>query len=230
VAAIRRDVPWLLWMQRNLDTSRVPVEELGKAYSILLANVRGVASHVGVDDSELLPPVGDPERALAAQESARAASALAGGRVEEAIRAWLRAVASDPWDGAARVDLAAALDTFARMPKIDARSFRILAFADELLQAPEMLAAYGETFEDGDDVTLVIQAPERGVEHVAEGLAAAASGASADLLLHPCDDPAQLLGAGLGAVYTRRASSGPLDSLPHVAEPDLPAVRALFAR
>jgi hypothetical protein len=227
VAAIRRDVPWLLWMQRNLDTSGVAVEELVKAHEILLANARGVAAHVGVDIRELMPP---PEHSVAAGESAHAAEALAAGRVEEAIRAWLRALAADPFDGAARASLAAAFQTYARMPKIDARSFRILAFADELLEAPEMLAAYGETFGEGDDVTLVIQAPEHSVERVAEGLAAAAADARADLLLHPCDDPAELLAAGLGAVYTRRASDGPFYAVPHVAEHELAAVRALVPR
>jgi hypothetical protein len=225
---VRRDVPWLLWMLRNLDTSRVAVEELGQAYEILLANVRGVASHLGVRVTELLPPVGDAERAQAAEESARAAEALAGGQVEEATRAWVRAVAADPWDGAARVELAAALAAFARVPKIDARSFRILAFAEELLAAPEMLAAYGGAFGEGDDVTLVIQAPPEGVEDVAHGLAQAAGAATADLLVHPCDDPAELLATGLGAVYTRRPSSSPFDAVPHVADPG--AVRALAAR
>jgi len=230
VAAIRRDVPWLLWMQRNLDTSRVPVEDLAKAHAILLANANGVAAHTGVAPAELMPPVGDAERAVAARESVCAAGALAGGRVEEAIRAWVRALAADPFDGAAHASLTAALATFARIPKIDARSFRILAFADELLAAPEMLAAYGETFAEGDDVTLVIQAPEQGVEELAEGLAAAAADASADLLLHPCEDPAVLLAAGLGAVYTRRDSSGPFYAVPHVAEHELAAVRALVPR
>ncbi|MFL5913405.1 MAG: glycosyltransferase [Gaiellaceae bacterium] len=230
VAAIRRDVPWLLWMQRNLDTSRVPVEELVKAHQILLANAHGVASHTGVAIADLMPRVGDAEHALAATESAHAAEALAGGRVEEAIRAWLRALAANPFDDLGRASLARALDQYARIPRIDARSFRILAFADELLDAPEMLAAYGETFGEGDDVTLVIQAPEQGVEQVTEGLAAASAGASADLLLHPCDDPAVLLAAGLGAVYTRRSSSAPFDSVPHVAEQELAAVRALAVR
>jgi len=208
----------------------VPVEDLVKAHQILLANARGVAAHVGVEIAELMPPVGDADRAHAAAESVHAAAALAGGRVEEAIRAWVRALAANPFDGAAQAELAAALDTYARIPKIDARAFRILAFADELLEAPEMLAAYGETFADGDDVTLVIQAPEHGVEQVAEDLAAAAAGASADLLLHPCDDPAQLLAAGLGAVYSRRRASGPLETVPHVAEAELTRVRDLVAR
>src|SRR5213079_204568 len=105
VAAIRRDVPWLLWMQRNLDTSRVAVEELVKAHEILLANARGVASHTGVEIADLMPPVGDADRAVAAQESSVAVEALAGGRVEDAIRAWLRALAADPFDGAARATL-----------------------------------------------------------------------------------------------------------------------------
>jgi glycosyltransferase involved in cell wall biosynthesis len=92
-----------------------------------------------------------------------------------------------------------------------ARSTAVLAFAEELARGPELLAAWGETFGGDDDVTLVIAVPSQALDQVAPvlGELAAAAGLdsedAADLLVQPCDDPAELAGA-VAAVYTAGAA------------------------
>jgi hypothetical protein len=239
--AIRRDVPWLLWLQRNVDTTRVPVAELGQAHEILMANARGVAGHLGTTATALLPPVGDAERAQSAREAERAAAALDAGEVEAAARAWARALAIDPWNGAARANLAAALVTASRAPqapmaeRLDARAFPILAFADELVATPEMIDAYGRVFGGADPATLVIQAAPASAESLVAELAAMIESAgldgedAADLLVHPCTEPAELLRAGVRAVYTRRSLPERYAAVPAVAEDHLAELRDRIA-
>ncbi|HEY6780048.1 MAG TPA: hypothetical protein VI111_03795, partial [Thermoleophilaceae bacterium] len=71
---------------------------------------------------------------------------------------------------------------------------------------PAMLAAWGREFDGSDDVTLVIATPSAALAETAEALGELAASAdldgddAADLLLHPCDDPASLRNS-VAAVY-----------------------------
>jgi glycosyltransferase involved in cell wall biosynthesis len=219
VEAVRRDVPWQRWMLRNLDLAGVSVEDLGFAVEVMLANARGVAGHCGTRASELLA-VSETERAESRDLAERAADALARGATDLAVRTWVRALAIDPWNGAARVDLAAAAVTHATrppapapQPALDARATVIVAFADELLRDRELLASFGAAFDAGDDVTLVVQAPTAGFDATARRLATVAEEVglagedSADLLVHPCDRPDELVAERARAVLTREPAA-----------------------
>ncbi len=46
-----------------------------------------------------------------------------------------------------------------RVRRLDVRSFATLAFAEEVVSAPELLAAYADAFSEADDASLVIYAP-----------------------------------------------------------------------
>ena len=46
------------------------------------------------------------------------------------------------------------------MTELGTRSFVTVAYARELIEAPELLGAYAARFGDGDDATLVLYAPD----------------------------------------------------------------------
>src|SRR5437763_1542271 len=84
------------------------------------------------------------------------------------------------------------------LPASPTRSFVALAFADELLEHPELLADYGRAFGADDDATLAILAP-------------GADGAQVAAALGP--------NASIDAVYSRRAPIQPFAGLPHTGDP-----------
>jgi hypothetical protein len=96
-----------------------------------------------------------------------------------------------------------------------ARGSAVLAFADELVADPSLLAAWGREFDAGDDVTLVIAAPGWSAEDVAGRLGPAVAAAdldgdeAADLLALPLSqDGALSLLSGCRAVLSRRPVAG----------------------
>jgi glycosyltransferase involved in cell wall biosynthesis len=234
-----KDIPWQRWMLRNLDISNVPLDDLARAAEVLLANIRGVSAHGGTRASDLID-VTREDAADSARLSDHAALLLEHGLLEHAIRAWVRALGRDPYNGAARIDLAAAHAAQAarraeRAPvaplRLDAREFRVVAFADELLAAPEMLAAFARTFGDGDPVSLVIFAEATSFDALgalAENAGLGAEGA-ADVLVHAGDRPEDLLGAGPAAVFTRRSLPAHWGHLLTVDDCGLIALRDLVA-
>jgi len=217
------------WMLCHLDTSAAPLGELLRAHETMRANASRASLELQTLPSELLG-VEPAERTRAAELAAGAAQAIACGDGEEACRTWLSALAIDPWNGSALADLAVALARLERahssppgtgLPAAPAtRASAIVAFADELIERPEMLVAYAGAVDGSTDATLLIHAPAGEAEAAAEGLQQALAGAgldgpdAADLLLYPCDDVAQLLAAPVRAVYSRRAKPGALATLP----------------
>ena len=101
-------------------------------------------------------------------------------------------------------------------PLTGARAVAVLALADELLDGPALLQAWGDEFDGSDDVTLVIAVPAPALEQTAAALSelAAAAGLdgddAADLLLHPCDDLTALADSVTG-VYGSAGGFGPED-------------------
>src|SRR4051812_22673337 len=63
---------------------------------------------------------------------------------------------------------------------LGARSFVTVAYARELIEAPELLGAYAKRFEQGDDATLVLYAPDEDPTLVAAALKATLAQAGAD--------------------------------------------------
>jgi hypothetical protein len=110
------------------------------------------AAYVGVPEADLPGLVQRVEALIEAPGPVPAADAAPLARMAGVVRS-TRTVAGDEV-GAAR---AAALErTAARAGLEDARTIAVLAFADELVADPALLAAYGATVSGDDDVTLVI--------------------------------------------------------------------------
>jgi hypothetical protein len=161
---------------------------------------------------------------LRAGRAARAADRA--GDQPAALLARVRALAADPWDGAAHADLmiaAARMDPSsirARPP--ETRTVGVLAFADELLAEPGLLEAYGRAVSDADDVTLVIQAADVSAATAELGALAERAGLStadaADLLLVSAEDEACLLAAPIRFVYSRRRPPAAFGSLTRLDE------------
>jgi Methyltransferase domain len=71
-------------------------------------------------------------------------------------------------------------------PSGDALPVKVLAFAEELVAAPELLAAYAQAFPDGERVQLVAYAPDGDPAEIAPGLEAAlaaCTGSDPDVVL-----------------------------------------------
>jgi hypothetical protein len=100
------------------------------------------------------------------------------------------------------------------------RSVAGLAFADELLERPALLAAYGRAFRGADDVTLLIRAAGS-VEPLA-ALVARLGLDGADgpdlLVVGPEAGAAEHLAASASFLLSARTHTGPLATLPRVDE------------
>lgn len=112
------------------------------------------------------------------------------------------------------------------------RAFRVLAFADELVAAPELLRSYGSRFDGADDATLVVYGARRTEEELVAQLlpTLAASGidgdAAADILAvasHGDAEP-RLVG-GTHAILTRSLPEAPFADLPRFDDSSVDALR-----
>jgi hypothetical protein len=155
--------------------------------------------------------------------------------------AYVRAAAADPWLEAAREGVVAALaaspggaDVAGQTPLAHAREFVVLAFADELIDEPELVQRYVEGMSDAAGVTLAIDASELDPAVAVERLAPVLHGArAAD---HEDVDMLALVGSldavgrarlavGADAVYSRSATRGP--ARPRFGPDTLDALRRL---
>jgi len=115
----------------------------------------------------------------------------------------------------------------------------VLAFADELLEAPELLGAFASHFSAADSATLVIYAPgwepgalgdELGPVIEQAGLAGE-EGPELVALAVPDDPETELsLALGIDAVLTRRAPTGVFQAPPHYDEKGGEALHLLASR
>ena len=148
------------------------------------------------------------------------------------------AIALDPLIPGARAALRAVLERPAPAPLAGTRGFAVLAFADELVERPELLAAYGARFGAADDATLVIYAP--GWDDARVGgelppvLAAAGIGDDgADLLALPVESDPQhelQLARSVRAVLSARPAAEPFAARPAYAADGVPRLRRLAER
>jgi hypothetical protein len=173
------------------------------------------AAYVGVPATELPGLVEVAESLIQAPGPVPLAHAAPLHRMAGVIRS-TRTVAGDE-PGAAR---AAALErTAARSELEDARAVAVLAFADELIADPALLAAYGAAVSGDDDATLVIVTDDP--DSLLDAVAAAGLDGpeSADLLA------VEAAPRGVDALLSRR----PYGNLPRFDETSLGAVRKLIA-
>jgi hypothetical protein len=232
---MRNNVRIQRWMLGHLDTSGEPLAELLAAAETMVARGALAALELDCRPTQVLP-VSDGQRAAACELALAAEETFDAGKLDAAARTWLRALADDPWNGAARAGLAVAVARRGRQPSgPETRAAVVVAFADELIAEPGLLAAYASAVDGAADATLLIQAPVAGAQGLGEALGRAAAllgldgPAAADLLLFPCDDMAALLAAPVRAVYTRRSKPSALAAVPRVDDSDLDRLRALIA-
>jgi hypothetical protein len=131
-----------------------------------------------------LAPVHPAEQAAGERLAAAARDATLAGRWSEALRLRVAAVAHDPRDAVSRewvVELArleadrpAEATGEPADPLAGARATVVLAFAEELVAEPRMLAAYAAEVAEDADATLVIaaigSAPQRALERVLDAV------------------------------------------------------------
>jgi glycosyltransferase involved in cell wall biosynthesis len=112
---------------------------------------------VSIDD---LVRIDDAGRAASRESLAAGLAAQRTGDRQVALCRLVNSVAQDPFNADARAALAAAHAGGAPAETaLPLRDFAVLAFADELVERPELLAAYGRAFGARDNATLAIYAP-----------------------------------------------------------------------
>jgi FkbM family methyltransferase len=115
--------------------------------------------------------------------------------------------------------------------KLGTRSFVTVAYARELIEAPELLGAYAARFSAADDATLVLYAPDEDPALVAAALRAALAQAGADgaagpdlmALIVPAADGDPVVAAAAHAVLSRRTAFG---AVPRFDETSVDRLRA----
>ncbi|MGZ4278387.1 MAG: FkbM family methyltransferase [Solirubrobacteraceae bacterium] len=111
------------------------------------------------------------------------------------------------------------------------RSFVTVAYARELIEAPELLGAYAARFADGDDATLVLYAPDEDPVLVAAALQPTLAQAGADgadgpdlmALIVPAADGDPVVAAAANALLSRRVELG---AVPRFDETSVDRLRA----
>jgi FkbM family methyltransferase len=115
--------------------------------------------------------------------------------------------------------------------QLGTRSFVTVAYARELIEAPELLGAYAARFGDADDATLVLYAPDEDPALVAAALRATLEQAGADgaegpdlmALIVPAAEGDPVVAAAADAVLSRRAGLG---AVPRFDETSVDRLRA----
>jgi len=118
-----------------------------------------------------------------------------------------------------------------------ARGFVALAFADEVIAAPDLLAAWGRAFDGSDDATLAIHTGDTPAEQLVARLEAAVAEAglsgddAPDLVIVQGGKEVDVAVAGsTDAVLTAREPQGIFQAPPHFDASMLDALRALAER
>jgi hypothetical protein len=160
--ALRESLVLQRWFLRNATTEPPLSQELGAIWSAFTATARALVATAADEPFTELVVVTDAEREEARRVLAQGHEAHRNGETLSATVLAARAAALDPWCAPARALLAQTLTNRPRRASADplagARRFVTLAFADELLADPELLAAYARTFDGDADATLAIDA------------------------------------------------------------------------
>ena len=242
-----RDLPWRRWILTHVEPHQAGAAELVAAWTAFQGTITTVAAQTATSPPEVLA-VDAARRELAERAADRARVALRERDVEAVACHLLRALGHDPfhpwavprmevlrrWHAPGPRDPAAG--TAPGPAPEDLRGFVTLAFADELVDDPGLLAAYAEAFSGADDATLLICACGWRPDEVAErlGRAVAAAGldgeGGADLLAYPCASRASaepMLAERADAVLSRRAPAEELPARPRFQDREAGGLREL---
>jgi len=239
-ARLRETLAFQRWFLRRATSESPFLDELHEVWAAFTRTARRLLA-VADDPFAELVRVSDAERAEAVRLLADARDAAARGDVRPGLALAARAAATDPWCAPARALLAEAFAARPRRsasdPLAGARRFVTLAFAEELLAHPELLAAYAAQFDGGADATLAIDASsltpvaaERALGALVAELGLDGDG-SAHLIavLGPIDAAVRArLPESADALLTRRARPAP--AAPAFGADAVPALRAFAAR
>jgi hypothetical protein len=159
---LRSEIPWRRWMLRHLvHDPTVCAADLRAAFNSWEHGLVSAALGAGQAPSEVVTTTAQ-ERDRSVEAAAAGAAALRAGDPDRAARLLLNAVADDPWNGGARLDLEIALQQAASLPApgvappLALRARVTLATAADLLRAPELLESYARETGPADDATLVV--------------------------------------------------------------------------
>jgi glycosyltransferase involved in cell wall biosynthesis len=241
----------------RVDNSPLTIfEALSSGVPVITSDRVGTASWIEPEDGLLTLAITDPERfgRQAAEAIADPAWMATGPRAaarmrekfapevvtEQLLECYGRLMAER---GVAPHRLADSAGALARVTAVTpgqrldgARGHAVLAFADELVGDPSLLAGWAATFTGADDITLVIYAPGWSSEDAGARLGsvveAAGLGAddAADLMAVAATATHALeaqLAAGASAVLTACAPRAPFTALPAVAADALAGLRAV---
>jgi glycosyltransferase involved in cell wall biosynthesis len=207
---------------RRIDLDAGSPEDIHAAWDAFERNAAEVLALAG-SPFAALAPVTEDDRAAARLLAADGESALARGAAGEALARFTNAAAHDPWLEAASEGIADAMvvahddpDAPGQRPLADARSFVVLAYADELAASPDRLREYAGQMGDVD-ATLAIDATAMAPDAAAGALHSLVSDAGIgdpgpiDMLavLGPLDAVGRArLARGVHAVWSDRQPAG----------------------
>jgi hypothetical protein len=212
--------------------------EVAAAFERLHQTALAVMAVAGTPFVELVR-VSDDQRSRSRELCSAGVGSAAAGDVDVATRELAHAFALDPWNGdAARAFRRVSAQPFSPPSAVAAaRSFRTLAFGEEVVERPELLAAYASQFAATDDATLVIVLPP-GDGRLVEALERAASNAcltdaeSADVLAITAPEDERGEARLVAAVQAVLSGRTPDVRHPHpwFAADGAPGLRAMAAR
>jgi hypothetical protein len=112
------------------------------------------------------------------------------------------------------------------------RSFQVLAFANELVEQPELLSTYASAFGAGDSVRLIAYAPDADVNAIASQLQAAITETNCDpdvvlLAVSREADSEQRLADSTQALLSEHAPADPFAGMPRFSAGDGESLRVL---
>ena len=213
---LRRSMSMQRWFLRRLAPGEATPAELREAWTAFEREAREALELLGSPFVALLD-VTAAERAQSRALAQEGRAQLARGEVDDALVVLARAAAIDPWHELARDGLLAALaaalpsddSSPAQDPLRGARPFVVLAYAEELLEAPALLTTYVDGMRDAANVTLAIDAsamePAAAAERLGELADTAGLGDDIDVLalVGALDEVGRArLAAGVRAIYT----------------------------
>jgi glycosyltransferase involved in cell wall biosynthesis len=210
---LREELRFRRSLLAELSPGIVSAAELMTGWAAFHNNVNTLTQMTG-EPIEALIPVGEEQRGRSTEAAEEAATA----EPEQAVFLLVKSLAEDPWNATAQAELARILAPQAPVETVDgARGFSTLAFADELLAAPEMLTAYAGCFTGADDATLVVVGEPGEIEALGSALDSLGLGDEEGPDMLALDRSAtQDLAGHVHAVYSRRAQDGALAARPLV--------------
>ncbi|MGC9220610.1 MAG: glycosyltransferase, partial [Solirubrobacteraceae bacterium] len=207
-------------MLTQLRTDAVEISDLTRVVVKMRDQAVRAAGELSIGMTDVLA-VSPADRIAAQLHRESAEAALAEGLQEKAGRELVLALAADPWDEGL-LDTLRSLGVSSGSAALPAlRQDVVLAFAQEVLDNPVLLARYGAAVTGHDDITLVIWSSAQDdqlVNSVAEltGACGLDGTGTADMVLYCSADLAAVLRAPSKAVLSTRPPRPALAGLPHV--------------